>query len=87
MKFKDATAALLRGRRRRAAGPTVHNCVLCITLQSRPRAWQHSHFQARATGTSSHRVVYCGVRLSCFIPQPLPLLVPPVAPECTVPLP
>mgnify|MGYP007084434002 CR=1 FL=1 len=35
VQFKDATAALLRGQRRRAAGRTVHNCVLCITLQSR----------------------------------------------------
>lgn len=33
---------------------------------------------ARATGMSSHRVVYWGVSLTCRISQSLPLWVPPV---------
>ena len=42
---------------------------------------------ARAMGTSSHRVVYCGVRLSCFMPQLLTWRAVPALPQCTVPFP
>lgn len=52
---------------------------------SRTRNYPDLH--ARAIGTSSHRVVYCGVRRSCFIPQVRALLLAPVLPMCTVPLP
>jgi hypothetical protein len=44
-------------------------------------------FHARTIGTSSSRVVYCGVRRSCFMPHTRCGPAFPVAAGCTVPLP
>ena len=52
--FKDVPAALLRGRRRRAAGPTAHNCLLCITLHIRHCRWQLER-QQRVEGLNRSR--------------------------------
>lgn len=42
---------------------------------------------ALTTATSSHRVVYCGVRLSCRMPQTRRWSAIPELATCTVPLP
>ena len=62
-------------KRLRKIGPDVQRCP----------SFKVRH--VRTTGMSSHRVVYCGVRRSCFIAQRLRSPSKPVLPSNTVPRP